>query len=95
MADHKVTLLGREYPPHPDFPNGQEIDFTGTDGGGCLVRLPYPAKGFGYYLIECGECTARYVVTTAGRNDDPRSVRLPCWMHTGGLAILELKGGAS
>jgi hypothetical protein len=97
MADFTVTWIDRggEYPPNPAFPNGQDVDFTGEAGGGCLVQLAYPAKGFGYYLIRCGECTSAYVVTTAGRFDDPRSARIPCWMHTGGLAILESKGGAS
>jgi hypothetical protein len=98
-TDLKVTWIngGREpqYPPNPAFPNGRDVDYTGTAGGGCLVQLPYPAKGCGSYLIECNECPVRYTVTTTGRHDDPRSVRLPCWNHTGGLAILELRGCSS
>jgi hypothetical protein len=85
MADHAVTWSGGgdepRVPPNPAFPNGRDVDFTGTDGGGCLVQLPYPAKGCGTYRIVCDECRADYGVTTTGRSDDPRSVKLPCWRH--------------
>ena len=44
----------------------------------CLVMLPYPAKRIGYFDIECTGCGLRVAISTAGRRDDPRSVRLAC-----------------
>ena len=61
-------------PPDPRYPEGIDIDI----GGGCLIALPYPAKRCGYYIVVCHDCHANAVITTAGRPDDPRSIRLPC-----------------
>jgi hypothetical protein len=40
--------------------------------------LPYPAKRIGHYRIECELCGLRVACTTAGRPDDPRSIRIAC-----------------
>ena len=67
--------------PSPFFPNGVDISshLHGIPGVRfCKVRLPYPAKRCGVYLIECTKCGHRTGVTTAGRRDDPRSIELDC-----------------
>jgi hypothetical protein len=72
---------GPKSPPNPEYPKGIDHDLTG--GGGAIVKscrteLPYPAKRCGYYVITCGRCHMKTIITTAGRPDDPKSVRLPC-----------------
>lgn len=63
--------------PNPDFPEGRDVD--GSLGRkSCLVKLPYPAKRCGTYVIYCNECHASIGCTTAGRPDDPRSIKVGC-----------------
>jgi hypothetical protein len=44
----------------------------------CSTSLPYPATRCGLYLVTCDICHTRNVVTSAGRRDDPRSIKLAC-----------------
>jgi hypothetical protein len=71
---------GREpqCPPNPDYPDGIDIDIAGNASPACATPLPYPAKRCGYYVVRCKACGMSVAITTAGRPDDPRSVRLPC-----------------
>ena len=71
-------------PANPDYPDGIDIDMTGGSrlNQGCKTALPYPAKRVGYYVVTCGRCHMKTIVTTAGRRDDPRSVRLACRRRT-------------
>jgi hypothetical protein len=63
--------------PNPEYPNG--IDLDETNGKlGCTVQLPYPAKRCGLYAVRCLLCGRSIIVTTAGRPDDPRSIKLAC-----------------
>ncbi len=64
--------------PNPAYPNGIDVDLTHGAHITCLAELPYPAKRCGHYLVDCDRCGYLAVVTTAGRPDDPKSVRLPC-----------------
>ena len=67
--------------PDPAYPLGIDVDMTVAgerSARSCTTALPYPAKRIGYYVIECSRCGIRVVVTTAGRPDDPRSVKVPC-----------------
>ena len=79
---HNITWIdsGREpeCPPDPAYPNGIDLDTASDAMSSCLVSLPYPAKRCGSYWIECELCGLRAVCTTAGRPDDPRSIRLAC-----------------
>lgn len=59
--------------PNPDYPDGIDVG-----EGPCKVDLPYPAKRCGLYIVHCHMCKATVGVTTAGRPDDPRSVRMEC-----------------
>ena len=63
---------------NPRYPHGIDLDPTRPGQDYCPVELPYPAKRCGYFHIKCQACGTSIVVTTAGRPDDPRSVKVPC-----------------
>jgi len=71
---------GREpqCPPDPRYPKGIDCDFTNGQEPSCASDLPYPAKRCGVFVVECETCGQRIAITTAGRHDDPRSVKFPC-----------------
>jgi hypothetical protein len=64
--------------PDPRFPNGKDVSCGGGSSLTCFCELPYPAPRCGMYIVRCDECGISLGVTTAGRPDDPRSVRVPC-----------------
>lgn len=64
--------------PNPDYPNGVDLDASAGAVKTCTVALPYPAKRIGAYTIECPVCGAKVGCTTAGRADDPKSIKLAC-----------------
>jgi hypothetical protein len=64
--------------PNPDYPDGIHLDFTRDAAVTCKVELPYPARQCGAYLITCNLCGTKAACTTAGRPDDPRSIKIPC-----------------
>lgn len=68
--------------PDPRYPNGKDVDLAGFDIPTCKVDLPCPAPRIGLYVITCHKCGMSVAATTAGRPDDPRSVRFPCKRHT-------------
>lgn len=70
---HRVASVA----PNERYPRGIDLDVT-AGRPGCKVNLPYPARGCGYYVIECPKCGVVVVTSTAGRTDDPRSIKLPC-----------------
>ena len=77
----KVTWIDRgqkpKEQPDPNYPDGIAIDMS--DGRkGCSTNLPYPAKRIGYYLVECDTCGKNIMITTAGRADDPRHIKIAC-----------------
>jgi hypothetical protein len=63
--------------PNPDYPQGIDLDPM-PGRAGCVAELPYPAKRCGYYVVECNLCGYGLACTTAGRPDDPRSIKIPC-----------------
>lgn len=67
-----------EIPPNPAYPNGIDLDTSGGAIATCTERLPYPARRCGHYRIKCKTCGLHIIVTTAGRSDDPRSVKIAC-----------------
>lgn len=71
---------GREpqCPPDPAHPLGIDVDVSDGAEATCTTALPYPAKRCGYYIITCPVCGYGVAVSTAGRPDDPRSVKVPC-----------------
>lgn len=82
MTAFKVTWIDRKREPQnpadPRYPNGIDLDMTRGEPANCSTALPYPAKRCGYYYVECTICGKNAVITTAGRRDDPRSVKLAC-----------------
>lgn len=79
MLKH-IWIDGKREPkcrPNPAFPNGVDLDLA-NDRPACQTDLPWPAKRIGHYHVTCDICGCTALITTAGRPDDPRSVRLPC-----------------
>jgi hypothetical protein len=78
----KITWIDgkREPQEKPDLnhPHGIDLDLSRGKRPVCETKLPYPAKRCGFYLVVCGKCAQRIIVTAAGRPDDPRSVRIRC-----------------
>jgi hypothetical protein len=64
--------------PNPIYPNGIDLDVANGQPWHCTARPPYPAPRCGAYLITCETCGIRVAVTVAGRQDDPRSVKMAC-----------------
>lgn len=71
--------------PDPAYPNGKDMDLSAGAALNCTAQLPYPAKRCGEYVVTCGSCRFRAVVTTAGRPDDPKSVKVPCQIFVPGV----------
>lgn len=78
----KINWVDREREaecaPNPAFPNGIDLDCSKGQAATCAVSLPYPAKRCGVYVVECEACGIRVACTTAGRPDDPRSIKIGC-----------------
>jgi hypothetical protein len=70
---------GHEPQQVPDlrYPDGIHLDVS-KGAQSCQAFLPYPARRCGFFYVECKKCGVNAVVSTAGRIDDPRSIRLPC-----------------
>lgn len=64
--------------PNPEYPKGIDVDMSRGQSVTCKTELPYPAMRCGIYIIDCDVCGLRVAVTTAGRSDDPRSVKIAC-----------------
>jgi hypothetical protein len=80
---HRIEWIDRglepKNPPDKNFPDGVDLDLRTAEGAAsCGVKLTYPAPRCGYFLIVCEDCGMHLTVTTAGRPDDPRSVRFTC-----------------
>src|SRR5262245_7441784 len=69
--------------PDPRYPKGVDLDMSKGRGitGSCRTELPYPAPRCGQYVITCSICGLSAMVTTAGRADDPRSVKVACKLN--------------
>jgi hypothetical protein len=78
----KVEWIDRGFEPwckpSPNFPNGTYLDFTEGQVRTCETSLPYPAKRCGYFRVSCSACGLQCLVTTAGRVDDPRFLKVAC-----------------
>lgn len=66
------------YPADPAYLNGAAIDVALDAPKACRVQLSYPALRCGLWVITCRQCAFSIAVATAGRADDPCSVRVPC-----------------
>ena len=64
--------------PNPDYPEGIAIDLAEGATLSCQTPLPYPARRCGAYIVDCRMCGLRVGVTTAGRPDDPVSLKVAC-----------------
>jgi hypothetical protein len=64
--------------PNPNYPDGIDIVIGKSGAKSCSTNLPYPADRCGHYVVGCTVCGLRVAITTAGRPDDPRSIKLEC-----------------
>jgi hypothetical protein len=82
MSNIKIVWIDRgrepQCPSDPAYPDGKHVDLSGGLKKACAADLPYPAARCGYYTVQCRTCGFSVIITTAGRLDDPRSVKLPC-----------------
>lgn len=67
-----------ECKPNPNYPDGIDLDVSFGAERTCTARLPYPARRCGSYIVECSKCGLTVACSTAGRPDDPRSIKLAC-----------------
>jgi phage FluMu protein Com len=85
-AKFRVTWVDRyqepQCKPDPRYPDGVDLDISGGKSPNCSTDLPYPAKGIGHFEIKCLNCKQVVGVTTAGRPDDPRSIKIACLSQT-------------
>lgn len=65
--------------PDPAFPEGVDIDLSEGHPRTCAARLPHYAGLLGMYEVRCMVCDLSVAITSAGRADDPRLIRVPCW----------------
>jgi hypothetical protein len=68
-------------PPNPQFPDGVDLDISKGAFKTCSTRLPYPAKRIGYFMLTCDSCGMKGLISTAGRVDDPRSIKVACKLN--------------
>jgi hypothetical protein len=79
----KVSWVDRGYEPKcspdPRYPEGIDLDLSKGATFTCETKLtPYPTPRCGLFAISCDRCAQRIIITTAGRPDDPRSIKLAC-----------------
>ena len=65
-------------PPDPTYPDGCAIDVALDAPRACRLQLAWPAQRCGQWVITCRDCGFAIALATAGRPDDPRTVRMPC-----------------
>lgn len=68
-----------EIVPHFIGSDGIDIDLSDGAGPACSAPLAYPAPRIGAYVVTCRTWRLRISLTTAGRRDDPRSLKVTCW----------------
>jgi len=65
-------------PPNPRYPDGVDIDASNGAAATCASPLVHPTPRCGAYIVRCRICGVSAAVTTAGRPDDPRSLKMAC-----------------
>jgi hypothetical protein len=82
MTDFDIEWVDREREPqcapNPAYPKGKDCDASQGAEATCTADLPYPAPRCGVYVVKCKTCGVRVGCTTAGRPDDPRSLKIAC-----------------
>lgn len=81
--DWEITYVDRgrpaKNPPDPNYPDGKDIDASDGAEKTCVGELPKTRERWcGCWHVVCRRCGYSAVVTTAGRPDDPRLLKLPC-----------------
>jgi hypothetical protein len=78
-VENGVARTGPAHPATPGFENGTDLDLARDAASWCTASCPpWPGK-LGMLHLRCQHCDVTVDLTTAGRADDPKLVRLPCW----------------
>ena len=81
-ADWQIDWIDKrrdpKCPPNPAYPDGIDIDCSDGAKVTCSAPLVHPTPRCGAYAVRCRVCGVTSVVTTAGRPDDPRSLKMAC-----------------
>jgi hypothetical protein len=81
-GNFKIDWIDNEREPQnpsdPRYPHGIDLDMSKGAARTCTAKLAYPAPRCGVFYVECRKCGRDAIVTTAGRADDPRSIKLAC-----------------
>lgn len=72
--------LGREpkCTPDPNYPDGKDVDVSFGAPATCETTLEHPTPRCGLYIVRCDVCGYSIALTTAGRPDDPRFLKVAC-----------------
>jgi len=85
VADFEIVWYddGRDpkSPPDPSYPDGIDLDLSRGRLNYCETNLMHPTPRCGKYYIKCNKCGITALITTAGRADDPRSIKLACKLN--------------
>jgi len=65
-------------PADPGYPHGTDLDVSAGAVETCWTALAYPAPRVGAYAVDCHVCGRHVICGTAGRADDPRSIKVAC-----------------
>jgi hypothetical protein len=68
-------------PADPAWPCGSAIDVALDALTACRLELPWPAERCGLWIVTCRRCGFHIRLETAGRADDPCSVKIPCRLY--------------
>ena len=74
-----------QHPPNPDYPKGIVVDCAPDKFIKYLIPLPYPAPRCGAYTARCTVCNVKLGCTTAGRPDDPCTMKFSCKCFDNGM----------
>lgn len=77
--ENGIKRTWAKYPPTPGFENGGDLDFAKDGASWCVTALSVWPGRLGTLHVRCQHCDVTVDLTTAGRADDPKLVRLPCW----------------
>lgn len=67
-----------ERPSDPRYATGMNVDLTFGQRPFCKAELQYPVPRCGQHVGRCVVCNFLIALMTAGRPDDPRTVKVPC-----------------
>jgi hypothetical protein len=80
MTLRKRWISRHRKPTQPSdsmYPDGIDVDAS-RGRAFCSITLDHPTAECGLWIVTCDVCNQRILLTTAGRLDDPRSLKMAC-----------------